>query len=126
VAIACNCRLLPSGTWTEPGRTLRETAAAGVTFTTAAPVILPEEALIVVVPVPLATALPVALTLATPVPEELQVAELVMSVLDPSLYKAVAASCSASPIGNDDWPGLTVIDTRAADATVTDVLPDIP
>jgi hypothetical protein len=63
------------------------------------PEILPEAAEMIAVPAATAVARPLPLTVATDVFEEVQVACVVISLLDPSEYDPVAVNCWVTPAG---------------------------
>src|SRR5690242_19119619 len=81
----------------------------GVTARVADPLIVPEVALIVVVPADNADAKPVALTLATTVLEDFQVTKFVMFEVTPPLKVPVAVNCCWDPVLIDALDGVTAI-----------------
>ena len=87
---------------------------------------LPEVALIVVLPCLRAVARPTDVMVATLVVDEVQVTELVRFWLLPSEYLPVAVYCTLVAIFTVWLAGVTVIDTRAAGPTVKVVLPVTP
>src|SRR5438046_3782384 len=87
---------------------------------------LPEVALIVVLPCLRAVARPTDVIVATLVVDEVQVTELVRFWLLPSVYLPVAVYCTLVAIFTVWLAGVTVIDTRDAGPTVKVVLPVTP
>src|SRR5690349_17190743 len=79
------------------------------TVSVADPLMVPEEALIVVVPLDNADAKPVAPTLATTVLEDFQVTKLVMFEVTPPLKVPVAVNCCWAPVLIDALAGATAI-----------------
>ena len=82
--MAVNCFVFPTGMLGLTGVTVMEDKVAEVTVRSVFPEILPEIAVIVVVPAATAVARPVLLTVAIDVLEELQVTWVVISWLVPS------------------------------------------
>jgi len=70
----------------------------------------------VVEPGDFVVAMPALETVAALVFDELQVAELVRSLLLPSLYLPVAVNCWASPAGIEGEPGVTPMDCKTGGA----------
>ena len=97
-----------------------------VTLSEVLPTMLPEVALIVVLPCLRAVARPADVIVATLVVDELQVTELVRFWVLPSVYLPVAVYCTLVPIFTVWLAGVTAIDTRAAGPTVKVVLPVTP
>ncbi len=93
----------------------------------AEPLIEPEVAVMVVVPVALLVARPVvgaeSLMVATLSAEEVQCAEAVRSCVVPSLRVPVAVNCCVVPNAIDGLAGETEIETRLAKLTVSVVEP---
>lgn len=108
------------------GARARETSAAGVTVSVAEPVIEPEAAVMVVLPVPTLVARPMvgeeSLMVATVATEELQCTEAVRSCVLPSLKVPVAVNCCVVPSAMEAVAGVTASETKAA-ATVRVVDP---
>ena len=77
---------------------------------------VPETAVIVVVPAPAPVASPAALMVATTVFDEDHVAVLVRSFVLPSLNEPVAANCLVAPIWMEGVAGVTEIDARVGGA----------
>lgn len=73
------------------------------------PLIVPEEAFIVVVPADNAEAKPVELTVATTVLEDFQVTKFVMFDVTPPLKVPVAVNCCWDPVLIDALAGVTAI-----------------
>ena len=94
-----------------------------VTVNGVEPLIAPDVACIVVVPKPAVVANPcepdASLIVATPGADELHAAVLVRFCALPSLYVPVAANCCVFPAAIEAFPGVTAIDTSAADVTVS-------
>src|SRR5579864_1257691 len=86
------------------------------------PLIVPEVAVIVLLPTAKALAKPALLTVATDWLRELQVTEDVRSCLLPSLNVAVAVNCCAVPEGIEGLLGVTAIALRVG-VTVSLVVP---
>ena len=78
------------------------------------PLILPEVAVIVVLPAARAVAKPVLLIVATVVLLEAQVAELVMSLVVPFENVAVAVNCCVRPDASVVFAGVTAIELSVA------------
>jgi hypothetical protein len=101
---------------------------AGVTVRVADPEIVPDTAVIVVVPGAAAVAspwLPAApLTVATPVADELHVTDVVRLWVPPLLYVPVAVNCTVVPAAIDGVAGVTAMETSATGlmVSVADVL----
>jgi hypothetical protein len=100
-----------------------ETRSAAVTVRTVEPVIPPEVALMVEVPVARLVARPVALTLAVEGVSEAQVALELRSCVCKSVNVPVAVNCCVVPNAIDGVAGVTAIDTSAAVVTASVVLP---
>ena len=107
------------------GATERDTSVAGVTVRVVLPLMLPELAWMVVVPVPTAVARPATLIVATVTAEELHVAVLLRFCVVPSLKVPVAVNCCVPPFGTEGFAGVTAIDTSVAAVTVSVVLPEM-
>jgi hypothetical protein len=93
VPVAANCWLAPLTIDAFPGLTDNDTRTGNVTANVAEPVIVPEVAVIVVVPGTRLVANPPLLTVAIVVAEEVQVAVLVRFCMVPLLYVPVAVNC---------------------------------
>ncbi len=90
---------------------------------------LPDDALIVVVPAPTVAAKPELLIVATPVFDELQVTAVVNLCVVLSENVPVAANCLVVPLAMLGLVGVTASDTSVAGVTVSvsdpDMLPDV-
>jgi hypothetical protein len=85
VPVAVNCRNVPGFIVGIAGVTAIDFKAAAVTFSVVAPLIEPEAAVMVDVPCALVCARPALLIVAVVVDDEVHVAELVKSLVDPSV-----------------------------------------
>lgn len=92
VPTAVNCLVVPTAMLGFTGVTANETNVAAVTVSEAVPLIVPEVAVSVVVPVPTAVTTPVVLTVATALEDEVQVSEVSSCVL-PSSKLPTAVNC---------------------------------
>jgi hypothetical protein len=126
VPVAANCCVSPAAIEDLTGVTVTEARTGEVTVSTAAPCMLPEAAVIVVLPTIMPLARPAALIVATVGADELHVTDAVKACVLPSLYVPVAENCSGRPAGTVPFAGVTPMDTSAAGPTVTDVLPLTP
>jgi hypothetical protein len=122
VPVAVYCSVAPSAIDAFAGVTASDTNTGAVIVRPVEPVIAPEVACIVVLPVPTPVAKPVPLTVAAPVFVEVHVTALVRFNVLLSLYVPVAVNCCVAPFAIDGFTGLTAIDTRAA-VTVKPVEP---
>ncbi len=106
-----------------------DTSVAGVTVSVVEPDMLPDDALIVVVPAANVAAKPELFIVATPVFDELQVTAVVMFCVVLSENVPVAANCLVVPLAMLGLDGVTAMDTRVAGVTVSvsdpDMLPDV-
>ncbi len=133
VPVAENCLVVPLAMLGLEGVTVMDTRVAGFTVSEVDPVTLPDVAVTVVVPAATDVARPLEpaalLTAATPVLDELQVAEAVRSCVVLSENVPVAANCVVVPLAMLELVGVTVMDTRVALSTVSEVdpvtLPDV-
>jgi hypothetical protein len=114
VPVAANCCVAPFTIDGFAGVTAMETNTGGVTVKPVEPLIDPEVACIVVLPVPTPAARPAALTVATAVFVEVQVTELVRFCVLLSLYVPVAVYCWPAPFAIDAFAGVTESDTSEA------------
>ena len=105
------------------GIMFKATTAAGVTVRLAVPFMDPAVALIVAVPTALATASPAGLTLAIAGADELQIAVFVRFCVLPSLYVPVAVNCCGAPAAIEGLTGVTVIEARTGEVTVSMAVP---
>jgi len=106
------------------GVTNMEDRVGEVTVRVVLPEILPEVAVMVVVPPVMAVARPLLFTVATEGWDELQVTCGVISTLVPSEYVPVAANCWMTATGMLGFAGVTVMEDRVAEVTVRVVLPE--
>jgi hypothetical protein len=107
------------------GDQLRVIFPAGVTVKVVFPEMLPEVAVMVVVPAPRAVARPLVSTVATDVLDELQMTCVVISCVVPSEYVPEALNCLVAPVGMLGLAGVTDIDDRIAWVTVKAVFPEM-
>lgn len=112
--MAVNCKVAPSATDPPAGETASETSAGAVTVRVAPPLTPEKVAVIAADPGALLVAMPVLAIVTALVFDELQVAELVRSLLVWSLYVPVALNCWPSPAATEDVPGVIWIDCKAA------------
>lgn len=123
VPVAVKACVMPNGI-TEPGGVIAiETSTAGVTVRTVALLMLPEEAVIVAVPIPALLANPVLLMVAVVRVSLDHVTALLRSCVLPSVNVPVAANCCIVPSASVGVAGPMVSDTSAAEVTVSVVLP---
>jgi hypothetical protein len=92
---------------------------AAVTVSVAEPLIVPEVAVIVVVPCVTVVAKPLVLTVATDVAEDVQVAVFVRFCAVPLLYVPVALYCCVLPAATEALEGVTEIEVKTAAVTVS-------
>lgn len=111
---------------TSPLGICSDTNDAAATVSEVLPLIAPDVAVIVVLPIVLAVARPVAAIEATELVVELQVAVAVKSWVEPSVYVPVAVNCCSTPSGIVAFPGVTAIDTRFGAVTVNLAVPVTP
>ena len=117
VPVAVNCRVVPTAVVELAGVTAIETKLALVTVSDAEPLMEPDVAVMVVVPVPTPVAKPELSTVATDVAGADQVTDVKSCVL-PSSKLPTALNWSVVPRAMDCAPGLTVIESRCAGTTV--------
>ena len=108
------------------GVTNMEDRVTEVTVRVVLPAILPEVAVMVVVPPVMAVARPLLFTVATEGFDELQVTCGVISTLVPSEYVPVAANCWVVPTGIPRLAGVTAIETSLADAVPVLLADELP
>jgi len=89
------------------------------------PEIVPEVAVMVAEPTVTAVVRPPVLTVATAVFDEVQVTEMVISRVVPSENVPVAVNCWVAPTDRLGLDGVTAMEDRVAEFTVTVVLPEI-
>jgi len=111
VPVAVNCLVVPTAMLEFAGVTAIETRAAAVTVRDAVPLIPPDVAVMVAVPVPVLLANPVASIAATDVEDEDQVREVSNCVL-PSSKLPTAVNCKVVPIAMEGVAGVTAIEAR--------------
>ena len=121
--MAVNCSVWPAATAGAAGVTAIEVNTAAVTVNVADPVIVPEVAVIVVVPGVRLVASPPLLTVAIAVADEVHVTVLVRVCVVPLLYVPVAVNCCFSPAGTDGDAGVTAIEVSTAAVTVNVAAP---
>ncbi len=111
------------------GVTAIDTSVAGVTVSVVEPDMLPDDALIVVVPAATVAAKPELFIVAMPVFDELQVTAVVRFCVVLSENVPVAANCLVVPLAMLGLDGVTAMDTSVAGVTVSvsdpDMLPDV-
>jgi hypothetical protein len=111
------------------GVTAIDTRVADVTVIVVDPEILPDVAVMIVEPAATELASPLEpaalLTVATPAADEPQVTTVVRFCVVLSEYVPVAVNCRAVPLTMLGLDGVTAIDTRVAEVTVSVVDPDI-
>lgn len=117
VPVAVNCLVVPTAILEFAGVTAMETSDAAVTVSGAVPLTPPEDAVMVVVPVPVLLAKPVESMLATEVEDEDQVSGVSSCVL-PSSKLPTAVNCRVVPRAIVEVAGVTAIETRWAGTTV--------
>src|ERR1700691_2112106 len=118
VPVAANCWLVPLAIDALPGLTDNDTNTGAVTAKLAEPVMVPEVAVIVVVPGARLVAKPALVTVAIVVADEVHVTVVRVCVV-PLLYVPVAVNCCFSPAGIDGDAGVTAIDVSTAAVTVS-------
>jgi len=123
VPVAVNCSVLPFAIEGFAGVTAMDTSVAAVTVRVVDPVMPPETALIVLVPVATPVANPPAVIVATVVVTELHVAVLVKFCVELSENVPVAVNCCFVPLAIEGFAGVTAIDTSVAAVTVKVVDP---
>lgn len=129
VPVAVNCLCVPLGLDGLDGVTLMDTNVAGVTVRPVVPDIIPNEAVIVVVPTAnelARPALPTALLIvAFAVSEELHATSAVKSCVVVSENVPVAMNCCFVPRAMDEFAGAISIDSNVAAVMVSTVLEEI-
>ena len=126
VPVAVNCWVVPSGTDAVAGATASETRAALVTVRVEVPLMPESVAVMVVDPGALLVAIPTLEMVAALVFDELQVEELVRSLLVWSLYVPVALNCCPRPVAMVGAPGVIEIVCKTADPVLLVGLPPPP
>jgi hypothetical protein len=127
VPVAVNCCDAPCAMVGLVGVIARETSVAAVTVSVAVPDTLPDLAVIVVEPAATEVALPLEpaalLIAATVVFDELQDAVVVRIWVELLEYVPVAVNCWVVPLTMLEVAGVTAMDTRVAEVTVSAVVP---
>jgi hypothetical protein len=123
VPVAENCSVPPVAIDGFAGVTAIDTSVGAVTVRVVVPLIAPEAALIVLIPVPAPVANPPAVIVATLVVCELQLAVLVKFCVELSEKVPVAVNCFVVPFVIEGFAGVTAIDTSVAEVTVRTVDP---
>lgn len=112
-----------------PGLTVIEISSGAVTVNVAAPLIVPEVAVIEADPFATLVASPPLLTVATAFAEDDQIAVLVRFCFVPLLYVPVALNCWVFPAATEAIFGVTAIELRTepvtANAADPAILPDV-
>jgi hypothetical protein len=114
VPVAVNCWVAAFAIVGFAGVTAMETRAAGVTFSVAVPLMIPDAAVIVEEPTPAPVARPPVVIVANEVTEEVQVTLLVRFCVLLSENVPVAVYCSVVPFGMVLVPGVTAMETSEA------------
>jgi hypothetical protein len=119
IPVAASAFVSPLGTVEFEGLTAIETKEAADTTRKSVPLIDPDVAVTVAVPMAWAAARPVLLMAAMPDGEAVQVTALVRSWVVPSLYFPVAVNCCGRPLETTGLGGVTAIETKGAGDTVS-------
>jgi hypothetical protein len=125
VPVAVNCWVACRIMLVSVGVTAIEDRVAEVTVRVVVPEILPEVAVMVVVPAATAVASPPLLAVATPGFDEFQATWEVISWVDVSEYVPVAVNCWVACRGMLGSVGVTDIEDRVPEVTVRVVLPTV-
>ena len=123
VPVAVNCWVDATDMSGLAGVTAMADKVAELTVKVMLSEIVPEVAVMVVVPFAMAVARPLLLTVATDVLDELQMTWAVISWVVPSENVAVAVNCWVAPPGTLGLAGVTAMEDRVAEVTVRVVLP---
>ena len=121
--VAVNCWVTPTGMLGFAGVTEMDDRVAELPVRVVLPEIVPEEAVMVAVPVARTVARPVLLIVTTAGFEETQVTSVLILKLVPSVKVAVAANCWVMPTGMLGFTGVTEMDDRVAEYTLRMVSP---
>ena len=121
--VAVNCWVTPTGMLGFTGPTEIDDRVAEFPVRVVLPEIVPEEAVMVAVPVARTVARPVLLIVTTAGFEEAQVTSEVILKLVPSEKAPVAVNCWITPTGMLGFTGATEIDDRFAEYTTRVVVP---
>ena len=124
--VAVNCWVIPPGMLGLAGVTKMEERVAEFTVRVVLPEIVPEVAVMVVVPAATAAARPLLLMVATDVFDEVQVTWVAILKLVPSVYVPAVVNCWVTPAGMIGLAGVRDMEDRAADVTVRVVLAEEP
>jgi hypothetical protein len=125
VPVAVNCKVRPGVSDGFAGVTVIDDKMAAETVSVADPEMLPEVALIVVVPTATAVASPAALMVAVAGVPEAHVTLVVMFCVVPLLSVPVAVNCRVSPAAIDKVAGVTAMETKVGGVTVRVVEPEM-
>ena len=125
VPVAVNCWMPPTAMLRLAGVTDIEDKIAEVTVRVALPEMLPNLAVMAAVPAATAVTRPLLVTVAAVVFDEPQVTCVVMSKFVPSEYVPVAVNCGVSPTGMLGLAGVTDMEDRIAEVTVSVALPEM-
>ncbi len=112
----------------ETGVTMIDSSTAGVTVIVVAPEMLPDVAVIVVVPTPTDVArplVPVTLLMVATVVEELQETSDVIFWFDPFVNEPVAVNCCVLPSAMLGFTGVTVTPVSSAGVTTSVAVFDV-
>ena len=123
VPVAVNCSVAVIAIVGFAGVTAIDTSVGAVTVSVVVPLMAPEAALIVLVPVPTPVANPPEVIVATVVVSELHVAVLVRFCVELSENVPVAVNCFVVPLAIEGFAGVTAIDTSVGAVTVRVVVP---
>jgi hypothetical protein len=121
--VAFICCAVPSAIEPFAGVTAIDTRLGAVTVSVAEPLIAPEAAVMVAVPLPTEVAIPLVFTVATDVAVELQVPDVVRFCLLPSVNVPVAVNCWVRPSGIEAEDGVTAIVTSTGLVTAKEAEP---
>jgi len=119
VPVAVNCSVAVIAIVGFAGVTAIDTSVGAVTVSVVVPLMAPEAALIVLVPVPTPVANPPEVIVATVVVSELHVAVLVRFCVELSENVPVAVNCFVVPLAIEGFAGVTAIDTSVGAVVVT-------
>jgi hypothetical protein len=124
--VAVNCWVVPLAMLGLVGETAMETSVAGVIVSVVDPDMLPNAAVIVVVPSASETASPVLLIVETSVFDDLQLTNDVIFDVVPSEYVPVAVSCWVVPQATLGLVGVISIEISEAPALLVPAPPPPP
>jgi hypothetical protein len=126
VPVAVNVWGTPTGMLGLAGVTAKEDRVAVFTVRVVLAEMLPEVAVMVVVPTETAKATPVLSIVATVISDEVQVTCVVILTFVPLLYVPMALNCTMAPTGILGLTGITAMEDRVAEITVRVVLAEVP